>query len=87
MGKGIPKQYQQANQGESSHAPTVFSQCTVAMTGQGYNQLGRFTIEGDTDLVWRREEGEAEQVAIATWVGDGPKLRLLTLATSRAGCS
>jgi hypothetical protein len=51
------------------------------MSGQGYNQIGRFTMEGDTDLVWRPEEGEAEQVEIATWMGDIHRARLLTLAS------
>ena len=51
------------------------------MSGQEYNRIGRFTMEGDTDLVWRPEEGEAEQVEIATWMSDIHRARLLTLAS------
>ena len=45
-----------------------------------YNQLGRFTMEGDDDLVWKPEEGDEEQGAIADWIVDATKLCLLTLA-------
>ena len=37
-------------------------------------------MEGDDDLVWKPEEGDEEQGAIADWIVDATKLCLLTLA-------